>query len=143
MVAEGRASGGQGLVTYMNKTSSGLDSEYLQKKRRQLLALRDELRAASQTSEGAENAVRGEAALQAHEFEDDAQKLDRLEREGELVSRSLARLEQVERALAKIDNGTYGFSDVSGEPIPQARLDAMPDATHTFAEQEALERPAD
>ncbi len=35
-------------------------------------------------------------------------------------------LDEVEHALAKFDAGTYGRCEVSGEPIPEARLDAMP-----------------
>ena len=38
------------------------------------------------------------------------------------------RLRAVERALAKIEEGTYGLSDVSGDPIPKARLEAIPEA---------------
>ena len=46
-------------------------------------------------------------------------------------TRSLAaslseQLEEVEHALAKFDAGTYGLCEVSGEPIPETRLEAMP-----------------
>lgn len=51
-------------------------------------------------------------------------------------------LSLVERALAKIEDGTYGFSDLSGEPIPKERLDAMPHATMTVEEAEAGDLPA-
>jgi DnaK suppressor protein len=37
-------------------------------------------------------------------------------------------LARVERALAKLDEGTYGLCDSCGEPIAPARLGAMPDA---------------
>ena len=36
-------------------------------------------------------------------------------------------LERTERALAKLDEGTYGLCDVCGEPIAPKRLAAMPD----------------
>ena len=39
-----------------------------------------------------------------------------------------AGLERTERALAKLDEGTYGRCDVCGEPIAPKRLAAMPDA---------------
>jgi len=117
-----------------------LDTAYLERKRRQLTKLRDELRKSSSTTEAEENSIKGETALQAHEYEDDAQMLDMLEREGNLVSRDLARLARVERALKKIDEGTYGYSDVSGQRIPDDRLEAMPDAITTLAEQKARER---
>src|SRR3954467_14974173 len=45
------------------------------------------------------------------------------------VGRSLETgLARTERALAKLDDGTYGICDACGEPIPPARLRAMPDS---------------
>jgi RNA polymerase-binding transcription factor DksA len=38
-------------------------------------------------------------------------------------------LAQVEKALARIEAGTYGISEVSGQPIPRERLEAEPTAT--------------
>lgn len=35
-------------------------------------------------------------------------------------------LEEVERALAKVDDGSYGVCEECGEPIAAARLEAMP-----------------
>lgn len=40
-----------------------------------------------------------------------------------------AQLAQVDRALSKLRAGTYGLSDVTGEPIPVPRLEALPWAT--------------
>lgn len=124
----------------MSNKPPKLDAAYLERKRRQLVKLRDELRNTSNAAEAEETNVKAESTLQAHEYEDDAQKLDMLEKEGNLVSRDLARLARVERALKKIDEGTYGYSDLSGQRIPDDRLEAMPDATTTLAEQKARER---
>ncbi len=44
---------------------------------------------------------------------------------GDSLERVLAR---TERALAKLDDGSYGMCDVCGEPIPSGRLRALPDA---------------
>jgi RNA polymerase-binding protein DksA len=38
-------------------------------------------------------------------------------------------LDKVDRALGRMDAGTYGVCEVSGKPIPIARLDALPYAT--------------
>jgi len=44
-------------------------------------------------------------------------------------------LEQIDRALQRIDAGTYGVSEVSGKPIPIDRLEAVPYATTLVDEQ--------
>ncbi len=124
----------------MNHKTPRFDKVFLESKRRQLTDLRDRLRKAADTDEAEETAVKYESGAQAREYEDDAQKLAMLETEGNLVSRDVGRLARVERALQKIDEGTYGFSDVSGQPIPDARLEAMPEAINTVQEQRASER---
>jgi DnaK suppressor protein len=51
-----------------------------------------------------------------------------------------AELEAVERAEKRVEDGTYGFSVESGEPIPAQRLEAIPWAERTPAEQDRHER---
>lgn len=53
------------------------------------------------------------------------------ERETELDENADDRktLAQIRRALDRIDEGLYGFSEQSGEPIPIERLEAVPYAT--------------
>jgi DnaK suppressor protein len=46
-------------------------------------------------------------------------------------------LAAVERAEARLASGTYGLSVESGEPIPDARLEARPAAERTVEEQTA------
>lgn len=58
----------------------------------------------------------------------------------EVTSREYGILRQIERALEKIDEGTYGVCDVTGEDIPMARLEAVPYATMTVKAQEQLEK---
>ena len=45
-------------------------------------------------------------------------------------------LEAVERAEARLAAGTYGLSVESGDPIPDARLEALPTAERTVEEEE-------
>jgi len=49
-------------------------------------------------------------------------------------------LRQIDAALSRIDNGTYGVCAVTGKPIPEERLEAIPwtDVTIEGAEQEGL-----
>jgi DnaK suppressor protein len=52
------------------------------------------------------------------------------------------RLAAVERAEERLAAGTYGLSVRSGEPIPDARLEANPTAELTVAEQDPSSRSA-
>ena len=65
------------------------------------------------------------------------------EREHEYAMTSTARdqLEQTERALARIDAGSYGVCDSCGQPIGKARLMAFPPATLCVTCQQRGERP--
>jgi DnaK suppressor protein len=49
------------------------------------------------------------------------------------------RLDAIERALHRLDNGTYGRSVRSGQPIPDERLEADPAAELTVEEARADE----
>ena len=49
-------------------------------------------------------------------------------------------LAQVNRALEKIDEGTYGLCDRCGRPIEASRLEAMPYAVLDLEHQRELER---
>ena len=49
-------------------------------------------------------------------------------------------LAALERAEARLAEGTYGLSVQSGEPIPDGRLEAMPTAERTVEEQQRWER---
>jgi DnaK suppressor protein len=55
----------------------------------------------------------------------------------EMESRELA---QIENALERMRNGTYGICEITGKPIPLARLQALPYATTRVDAQRELER---
>jgi DnaK suppressor protein len=59
---------------------------------------------------------------------------DREVEEG-LAERLRDELTAIERAEKRIEEGTYGRSIESGEPIPDARLEAIPWAERTAAEE--------
>ena len=44
-------------------------------------------------------------------------------------------LEQIDRALRRLELGTYGVSEVTGEPIPIARLEAVPWASTNVGDE--------
>lgn len=58
----------------------------------------------------------------------------------EVTGKEYEILRQIERALEKIEDKTYGVCDVTGENIPIARLDAVPYATMTVQAQEKMEK---
>ncbi|HZM39358.1 MAG TPA: TraR/DksA C4-type zinc finger protein [Acidimicrobiales bacterium] len=43
-----------------------------------------------------------------------------------LLNQLNEQLDEIRRALAKFDSGTYGLCERCGEPIAEARLEAMP-----------------
>ena len=45
-------------------------------------------------------------------------------------------LKEIDDALERIDNGTYGLSEKSGKPIPEERLEVMPIARNLVEEEE-------
>lgn len=58
----------------------------------------------------------------------------------EITGKEYEMLRQIDRALEKIGEETYGVCDVSGEEIPLARLEAVPYATMTVKSQEMFEK---
>lgn len=58
----------------------------------------------------------------------------------EVTSREYDLLRQIDRALEKIEENTYGICDVTEQEIPIARLEAVPYATMTVKAQEQLEK---
>jgi DnaK suppressor protein len=124
----------------MSTGNPRLDAAFIDQQRQYLLRLRGSLRAAARSSEVDETDVIDDSSAEAREYEDDAQKLAALELDGNLIVRDQERLERVDRALQKIAEGTYGLSDLSGLPIPRERLEAIPEAICTLAEEKDRER---
>jgi DnaK suppressor protein len=106
-----------------------------------LIAERDEVRSLLKDSEAAGEADR--VAEVESEAEDNADAALALTEEGEddaLAESMRDRLDAIERALHRLDEGTYGRSIRSGEPIPDERLEADPAAELTIEEARAAER---
>ena len=49
-------------------------------------------------------------------------------------------LHEVLEALRRIERGTYGICEITGEPIEEKRLQAIPWARFSFAGQDDLEK---
>src|SRR5580700_705234 len=57
-----------------------------------------------------------------------------------LLSQEQDALYEIEEALKRVDAGTYGICEMSGKPIPQARLEAIPFARFTVECQTQIEK---
>lgn len=64
------------------------------------------------------------------------------ERAVELRTRDRARklITKIDQALERLDDGTYGYCEETGEPISVRRLEARPTATMSLEAQERHER---
>ena len=71
---------------------------------------------------------------------DDAEQIEEETVDDALIRQLRAELEAIERAEQRLEEGTYGFSVESGEPIPAGRLETIPWAERTAEEQERYDR---
>lgn len=87
------------------------------------------------TIEGMQTGTRNipDVADRASEETDRALELRTRDRERKLVSK-------IESALRRIEDGSYGYCEETGEPISLKRLDARPIATLSLEAQERHER---
>jgi len=106
-----------------------------------LIAERDEVQGLLKDAETAGQEDRqSEVDSETGDTADAAQPLA-AEGEDDAIAESLrSRLDAIERALRRLDEGTYGRSIRSGEPIPDERLEADPAAELTIEEARAAER---
>jgi DnaK suppressor protein len=106
-----------------------------------LTAERDEVRKLLKDSQTAGQYDRvAEVDSEAEDQEDAALALTE-EGEDDAIAESMQdRLDAIDRALHRLDEGTYGRSVRSGEPIPDERLEADPAAELTIEEARADER---
>ena len=114
-----------------------LDQEFLAQQKQRLQDLKAELeRVRDGLEEDQRFRAEEEEDFTQHDSGDMSHSLYTREVDATVEQQVERRLENVERALQKIDEGTYGLSDDSGEPIPKGRLEAVPEAVRTVEEQE-------
>lgn len=74
--------------------------------------------------------------------QDAAQLLNDQEQQQSIVGHAEAELREVEHALRKLEDGTYGLDEETGEPIPDERLEIVPTARFTVGNQRIDEKRA-
>ena len=117
-----------------------LDQQFVESQRERLVGLRDELvriKEGMSADEKDLGETEGETTLDSGDLSQDMFNREMDASIGEQVER---RLGEVDRALRKIEEGTYGLSDDSGESIPRGRLEAVPEAIRTVEEQQRFEQ---
>ncbi|HLL99010.1 MAG TPA: TraR/DksA C4-type zinc finger protein [Rubrobacteraceae bacterium] len=122
-------------------TNTELDDNFITKQKERLQSLREELlRILRGAEEDERSRTEQEADFTEHDSGDMSRDIFDREIDATIVEQVEQRLEIIDRALQKIAEGTYGLSDVSGEPIPRGRLEAVPEAIRTVEEQQRFER---
>ena len=115
--------------TFMNERQRDFFRRKLLEWKEQLLRESRETLAALQ----AENENHADIADRASSETDRANELRARDRQRKLISK-------IDSALARIDEGTYGYCEETGEPISLKRLAARPIATLSIEAQERHER---
>ncbi len=92
-----------------------------------------------QHGEGPE--VQGVGELTSYDQHDADTATETFEREKDesIAERLDAELADIERALAKLDDGAYGTCEACGQPIDEARLEANPEARFCVRDQAGAE----
>ena len=109
------------------------DVKFLKNQHDHLLRERDTLLGQASRLEDEANSLIEEGEMGDVQFDDESGEGDTMvvERERDLALSAQARqtIADIDAALARMSSGTYGYSVVSGRPIPRERLEAIPWAT--------------
>ncbi|WNC92515.1 TraR/DksA family transcriptional regulator [Paraburkholderia sp. FT54] len=123
----------------MPQQQGELSDEFIAQQRKRLEALRRELLGTEEDTIAGERTAQEEHGDESEEYEDEAQGMAQNEINQSLHDVNDQRVADIQRALRKIDEGTYGLSDESGQPIPKERLEVIPEAIFTVTEQSRRE----
>jgi DnaK suppressor protein len=123
----------------MSAQHAGLNREFIEQQQQRLLALRSQLLGGERKTLADERQFQQQHGDEAEEFEEKAQDMAQMEVEQAVQDVDVRRIARVERALQKIKDGSYGMSDLSGQPIPKARLESTPEAILTVKEERGQE----
>ena len=110
------------MTTGFNLLRSRLESEH-KRLLEELEQLKASVRPVDERREGSPFGKREEEATETFE----------LEKRLALDKRLLDQMADVEHALHKFEDGTYGSCDICGQPIDPARLEALPQANQCLS----------
>jgi DnaK suppressor protein len=116
-----------------------LSRAFVERQRERLETLRDQLLGMMEETEAQERDLQNANVSEPGDFGDVSIPGTQSEIGDALHNVNEKRLRDVERALEKIEESTYGLSDASDEPIPYERLEAVPEAIYTLEEERQRE----
>jgi DnaK suppressor protein len=111
------------------QTKTMLKQRLLDEKKR----LEDQIQHEDEEIEEMTSGQSNDSTYRSHMADDGGFLMD-MDRTAKMRDSLLANLKQVNHALARMDNGTYGSSEISGKEIPLERLEALPWATRLVNE---------
>ena len=113
----------------------------LSRERDRLLGLRDDFVAQGLTSESEEDSLSELSSVDQHQADVGTETFHR-EADLSILERVEAELVDVEHALRRLDEGTYGLCEACGRPISDDRLEAQPAARFCLEDQAKAEQEA-
>ena len=115
------------------KASKDFDQKFLEAQKKHLIEERAALTGQAQRLESEANSLIEDVEMGDVQFDDESGEGDTMvvERERDLALSAQARqmVADIDIALERMASGTYGYSIISGRPIPKERLKAIPWAT--------------
>jgi len=118
-----------------------VDQEFIDNQRQRLADLKDELTGVRDGLEEDQAELEGGGDdFSETDSGDMSQSIFDREMDASVEEGIERRLGEVDRALRKIEEGTYGICDDTGEEIPRGRLEAVPEAVRTVEAQQRFER---
>jgi len=117
-----------------------LDHDFVESQKRRLIDLRGELGGVRDDLGEDERELEGQGDdFSETDSGDMSQSIFDREMDASVGEQIERRLKDVERALQKVEEGTYGVCDDTGEKIPRGRLEAVPEAIRTVEAQQRFE----
>jgi len=121
-------------------TENALDQEFIDAQEQRLIDLREELGGVRDGLGEDEQELEGQGDdFTETDSGDMSQSIFDREMDASVREQIERRLKDVDRALQKVEEGTYGVCDDTGEEIPRGRLEAVPEAIRTVEAQQRFE----
>lgn len=113
----------------------------LEAERERLAELREDFALEHLQSESEQESLSELSTAAQHQADLGTETFDR-ERDLSILEQVEAELADVEHALERLENGSYGTCEACGRPIDEARLEAQPATRFCVDDQAAAEREA-